>query len=103
MRRVASATHGSPDVIGLWRDHGLRTDRAANLVQLQGMRYRESCRSRQSLRGYGVRRTLNRVGARFESPDVAPPKAGPSSIQRVSAHQLFRCHIWPRGSPSSED
>ncbi len=43
MRRATWATHGSPDVIGQWRGHGLRTDRAANLVQLRGVRYRESC------------------------------------------------------------
>lgn len=52
MSRAASATHYLPDV-GRWRGHGLRTDRAANLVQLRGVRYRESCRPRQSLRGNG--------------------------------------------------
>ena len=53
MNRAASATHGSPDVIGHWRGHDLRTHFAAYLEPQENVRYRESCRPRQSLRGNG--------------------------------------------------
>ena len=70
MRRATWATHGSPDVIGQWRGHGLRTDRAANLVQLRGVRYRESCPAKTVPSGRWVR-TQNRAPTQFETPDRA--------------------------------
>ncbi len=55
MSRAASAMYGLPDVFGRWRGHGLHTHFAANLEPQENVRYRESCRPRQSLRGKWVR------------------------------------------------
>lgn len=89
--RAASATHGSPDVFGRWRGHGLRTDRAANLVQLRGVRYRESCPAKTVPSGKWVR-TQNRAANSVQTLDRASLRRG-LRLVRGSAHQLFRCHI----------
>ena len=91
-RRAASATHGSPDVFGRWRGHGLRTDRAANLVQLRGVRYRESCPAKTVPSGKWVR-TQNRAANSLQNLDRASLRRGLRHVSGVSAHQLFRCHI----------
>ncbi len=50
-----------------------------------------------------MRRTLNRVPARFESLDVAPPKAGPSSIQRGLPHASYSDVTYPESGHRCSD
>ena len=90
MRRATWATHGSPDVIGQWRGHGLRTDRAANLVQLRGVRYRESCPAKTVPSGRWVR-TQNRAANSLQNLDRASLRRGlrhVSGVVRTPAIQM---------------
>ena len=82
MRRATWATHGSPDVIGQWRGHGLRTDRAANLVQLRGVRYRESCPAKTVPSGRWVR-TQNRAANSLQNLDRASLRRGLRHVSGV--------------------
>jgi hypothetical protein len=93
MSRVASAMYGSPDVFGRWRGHGLRTDRAAYLLLIARVRYRESCPSRQSLRGMGAENPepSSQLGLNLQT--WPRPRRGLRHSAGDSAHQLFRCHI----------
>lgn len=89
MSRAASAAC-SPDVFGRWRGHGLRTDRAANLVQLRGVRYRESCPAKTVPSGRWVR-TQNRAANSLQNLDRASLRRGlrhVSGVVRTPAIQM---------------
>lgn len=86
--------YGLPDVFGQWRDHGLRTDRAANLVQLRGVRYRESCPAKtvpSGIMGAENPEPSSQLGLNLQT--WPRPRRGLRQFSGVSARQLFRCHI----------